>query len=74
MAVTTMIDNGPVLEVLRSTEVLDVVDDESANERGVSEVPGVRATVESPLGLGLRVALTTGLSTPTREALVDVLQ
>ena len=73
MAGTAMIDNGPVLEVFWSTKVLDVLDDESADEPGVSEVPGTGATVETPLGLGLQVASTAGLPNQTREALVDVL-
>jgi phosphoglycolate phosphatase len=46
---------------------------ESAEELGVSEVPGARSTVETLRGLGLKVALTTGFSPSTREALIDVL-
>jgi phosphonatase-like hydrolase len=46
---------------------------EAAEELGVSEVPGARATVEALRSLGLRVALTTGFSPGTREALIDEL-
>jgi phosphoglycolate phosphatase len=46
---------------------------EAAQELGVSEIPGARSTVETLRSLGLGVALTTGFSPQTREALVDVL-
>ena len=46
---------------------------EAAQELGVSEIPGARSTVETLRGLGLGVALTTGFSPGTREALVDLL-
>ena len=46
---------------------------ESAQEFGVSEIPGTRSTVETLRDVGLQVALTTGFSPTTREALVDVL-
>jgi phosphonatase-like hydrolase len=46
---------------------------ESAQEIGVSEIPGARSTVETLRDVGLQVALTTGFSPATREALVDVL-
>ncbi|HEY5439600.1 MAG TPA: HAD hydrolase-like protein [Acidimicrobiales bacterium] len=46
---------------------------ESAQELGVSEMPGARSTVETLRGLGLKVALTTGFSPATREVLIDVL-
>ena len=46
---------------------------EAAQELGVSEIPGARSTVETLRGLGLKVALTTGFSPSTREALIDVL-
>jgi phosphonatase-like hydrolase len=46
---------------------------ESAQELGVSEIPGARSTVETLRDVGLQVALTTGFSPTTREALVDVL-
>lgn len=42
-------------------------------ERGVSEIPGARTTVESLVARGYQVALTTGFSPVTREALIDVL-
>ncbi len=46
---------------------------ESAQELGVSEIPGARSTIETLRDAGLRVALTTGFSPMTRETLVDVL-
>jgi phosphoglycolate phosphatase len=46
---------------------------ESAQELGVSEMPGARSTVETLRDLGLKVALTTGFSPATREVLIDVL-
>jgi phosphonatase-like hydrolase len=46
---------------------------ESAQELGVSEIPGARSTVETLRGAGLQVALTTGFSPTTREVLIDVL-
>ncbi len=46
---------------------------ESAQELGVSEIPGARSTVETLRDVGLQVALTTGFSPTTREALIDVL-
>jgi phosphoglycolate phosphatase len=46
---------------------------ESAQELGVSEIPGARSTVETLRDAGLQVALTTGFSPNTREALIDVL-
>src|ERR1700677_1068473 len=45
----------------------------AANEVGVSEVPGARDTVESLKGRGFAVALTTGFSPATREALIEIL-
>jgi phosphonatase-like hydrolase len=46
---------------------------ESAQELGVSEIPGARSTVETLRDVGLQVALTTGFSPSTREALIEVL-
>jgi phosphonatase-like hydrolase len=46
---------------------------ESAEVLGVSEIPGARSTVETLRDVGLQVALTTGFSPSTREALIDVL-
>ncbi len=46
---------------------------ESAQELGVSEIPGARSTVETLRDVGVQVALTTGFSPSTREALIDVL-
>ncbi|MGA2295336.1 MAG: HAD hydrolase-like protein [Acidimicrobiales bacterium] len=46
---------------------------DSAQELGVSEIPGARSTVETLRDVGLQVALTTGFSPSTREALIDVL-
>jgi phosphoglycolate phosphatase len=46
---------------------------ESAQELGVSEIPGARSTVETLRDVGLQVALTTGFSPSTREVLIDVL-
>jgi phosphonatase-like hydrolase len=44
-----------------------------ASEEGVSEVPGARAAVEELKSRGIDVALTTGFSPSTREALIDIL-
>jgi len=46
---------------------------EAANDSGVTEVPGARAIAEYARGLGIGVALTTGFSPATREALIDLL-
>ncbi|MGD0691388.1 MAG: HAD hydrolase-like protein [Acidimicrobiales bacterium] len=46
---------------------------ESAQELGVSEIPGARSTVETLRDAGLQVALTTGFSPTTREVLIEVL-
>jgi phosphonatase-like hydrolase len=46
---------------------------ESAQELGVSEIPGARSTVETLRDLGVKVALTTGFSPATREVLIEVL-
>jgi phosphoglycolate phosphatase len=46
---------------------------EAAREFGVSEIPGARSTIETLRGLGLKVALTTGFSPDTREALISLL-
>ncbi len=45
----------------------------AAIEVGVSEIPGARDTVEALKGRGLAVALTTGFSPATREALIEML-
>jgi phosphonatase-like hydrolase len=45
----------------------------AANEVGVSEVPGARVTVEMLKSRGFAVALTTGFSPSTREALIEIL-
>jgi phosphoglycolate phosphatase len=45
----------------------------AANEVGVSEVPGAREAIESLKSRGFAVALTTGFSPATREALIDLL-
>jgi phosphonatase-like hydrolase len=45
----------------------------AANEVGVSEVPGARDTIEALKSRGFSVALTTGFSPATREALVEIL-
>ena len=45
----------------------------SAQELGVTEIPGARSTVEALRDAGLQVALTTGFSPATRETLIDVL-
>jgi phosphoglycolate phosphatase len=45
----------------------------AANEAGVSEVPGARETVEALKSRGFAVALTTGFSPSTREALIEIL-
>ena len=46
---------------------------EAAQELGVSEIPGARSTIETLRALGIKVALTTGFSSSTREDLIDVL-
>lgn len=46
---------------------------EVTQECGVSEVPGARSTVETLREQGLKVALTTGFSSDTREVLIDIL-
>jgi phosphonatase-like hydrolase len=46
---------------------------DSAQELGVSEIPGARSTVETLRDVGVQVALTTGFSPSTREALIEVL-
>ncbi len=44
-----------------------------AEEVGVSEVPGARETIETLKSRGVAVALTTGFSPATREALIEIL-
>lgn len=44
-----------------------------ARERGVREVPGARSALEAVRARGLAVALTTGFSPRTREALIDAM-
>jgi phosphonatase-like hydrolase len=44
-----------------------------AQEVGVSEIPGARATVEELKSRGIAVALTTGFSPATREVLINIL-
>jgi len=46
---------------------------EAAEQFGVTEIPGTTSTVETLQGVGLKVALTTGFSPTTREALVGLL-
>lgn len=46
---------------------------EAAEHVGVSEVSGARDTVEALKGRGIAVALTTGFSPATREALIEIL-
>jgi len=46
---------------------------ESPKNSVVSEIPGARSTVETLRDVGLQVALTTGFSPATREALIHVL-
>jgi len=46
---------------------------DAARELGVSEVPGARDVVEVLRARGIKVALTTGFSAATREALIDTL-
>ncbi len=46
---------------------------EAAQELGVGEVPGARATVEALRSFGFKVALTTGFSPATRESLIEIL-
>jgi phosphonatase-like hydrolase len=43
---------------------------DAAQEFGVSEIPGARSTVETLRSIGIKVALTTGFSPSTREALI----
>lgn len=45
----------------------------AANDVGVSEVPGARATIETLKDRGIAAALTTGFSPSTREALIEIL-
>jgi phosphonatase-like hydrolase len=45
----------------------------AAHEVGVSEVPGARETIETLKSRGFAVALTTGFSPATREALIELL-
>lgn len=45
----------------------------AANVVGVSEVPGARETIETLKDRGIAVALTTGFSPATREALIEIL-
>ena len=44
-----------------------------ASDVGVREIPGARACVETLKGRGVGVALTTGFSPATREALIELL-
>jgi phosphonatase-like hydrolase len=46
---------------------------DAAHDVGVREVPGARDTVERLRGRGCKVALTTGFSPATREALIEEL-
>jgi phosphoglycolate phosphatase len=46
---------------------------DAAQELGVSEIPGARSTVETLRAIGIKVALTTGFSSSTREALIEEL-
>jgi phosphonatase-like hydrolase len=46
---------------------------DAAQVLGVSEIPGARSTVERLRDVGIKVALTTGFSPHTREALIDEL-
>jgi phosphonatase-like hydrolase len=46
----------------------------AAQEVGVSEVEGARHAVETLKNRGITVALTTGFSPSTREALIDLLE
>jgi phosphoglycolate phosphatase len=46
---------------------------DAAQELGVSEIPGARSTVETLRAIGIKVALTTGFSSGTREALIEEL-
>jgi phosphoglycolate phosphatase len=45
----------------------------AADEVGVSEIPGARHAVEALKNRGISVALTTGFSPSTREALIELL-
>lgn len=46
---------------------------DAAQVLGVAEVPGARSTVETLRSSGVKVALTTGFSPATREALIEEL-
>ena len=46
---------------------------DAAQELGVSEIPGSRSTVETLRSVVVKVALTTGFSASTREALIEEL-
>jgi phosphonatase-like hydrolase len=46
---------------------------DAAQVLGVSEIPGARSTVETLRSIGIKVALTTGFSPSTREALIEEL-
>jgi phosphonatase-like hydrolase len=46
---------------------------DAAQELGVSEIPGARSTVQTLRDVGIKVALTTGFSPSTREALIEEL-
>ncbi len=46
---------------------------DAAQELGVSEIPGARSTVQTLRSVGIKVALTTGFSPATREALIEEL-
>jgi len=45
----------------------------AAHEVGVSEVPGAREAIQTMKSRGIAVALTTGFSPSTREALIELL-
>jgi phosphoglycolate phosphatase len=45
----------------------------AAHDVGVSEVPGARGAIETLKSRGIAVALTTGFSPSTREALIELL-
>ena len=45
----------------------------TARESGVHEIPGARTVIEALRDSGRRVALTTGFSRATREALIEIL-
>ena len=46
---------------------------DAAQELGVTEIPGARSTISTLRNFGLKVALTTGFSASTREALIEIL-